>query len=143
MINLGSDQPVVLMDALRQGRRLVGKQAKIDFRPMHRADVPATWADISKAERLLGWRPQVTTAEGIRRLVVGTRQTRPGHAMWRPDKLANQVQRIFPGSSLADVDSQHPSSSVFTLEQGLLSMLAAPTWQGNRAGQRVDASGVG
>jgi UDP-glucuronate 4-epimerase len=69
VINLGSDQPVVLMDALRTVERLLGQSARIDFQPMHRADVPATWADISKAERLLGWRPQVTTDEGIRRLV--------------------------------------------------------------------------
>ena len=69
VINLGSDQPVVLMDALRTVERLLGQSARIDFQPMHRADVPATWADIGKAERLLGWRPQVTTDEGIRRLV--------------------------------------------------------------------------
>ena len=69
IINLGSDQPVVLMDALRTVERLLGQAAQLDFRPMHRADVPATWADISKAERLLGWRPQVTTQEGIARLV--------------------------------------------------------------------------
>ncbi len=69
VINLGSDQPVVLMDALHTVERLLGQAARIDFQPMHRADVPATWADISKAERLLGWRPQVTTDEGIRRLV--------------------------------------------------------------------------
>jgi nucleoside-diphosphate-sugar epimerase len=69
IINLGSDQPVVLMDALRTVERLLGQPARIDFRPMHRADVLATWADIGKAERLLGWRPQVATAEGIARLV--------------------------------------------------------------------------
>jgi nucleoside-diphosphate-sugar epimerase len=41
---------------------LLGKSAQNDFQPMHRAD-------IGKAERLLGWRPQVMTGEGIRRLV--------------------------------------------------------------------------
>lgn len=68
IINLGSDTPVVLMDALHTLERLVGKTAQYDFRPMHRADVPATWADIGKAERLLGWRPQVSTEAGIARL---------------------------------------------------------------------------
>jgi len=76
VINLGSDQPVVLMDALRTVEQLLGKSAQIDFRPMHRADAPATWADISNAERLLGWRPQVTTAEGIARLVEWYRANR-------------------------------------------------------------------
>ncbi len=69
IINLGSDQPVVLMDALRTVEQLVGKPAQINFQPMHRADVLATWADIGKAERLLGWRPQMNLANGIRALV--------------------------------------------------------------------------
>lgn len=69
VINLGSDTPAVLMDAIRLVERLVGKKAVIDFQPMHRADVTATWADISKAARLLGWRPQVMAEEGIGRLV--------------------------------------------------------------------------
>lgn len=76
VINLGSDQPVVLMDALRMIEQLLGKAALIDFQPMHRADVLATWADIGKAERLLGWRPQVTTQEGIEMLVSWYRQNR-------------------------------------------------------------------
>ena len=33
------------------------------------ADSKQTWADISKAGRLLGWKPQVGLREGITRLV--------------------------------------------------------------------------
>jgi nucleoside-diphosphate-sugar epimerase len=69
IINLGSDQPVVLMDTIRIVERLVGKSATIEYRPRHPADVLATWADITKAENLLGWRPQKTIEEGITRLV--------------------------------------------------------------------------
>jgi len=69
VINLGSDTPVVLMEALRTVERLVGKPAQIDLQPMHRADVTATWADISKAKRLLGWHPQVATQQGIHQLI--------------------------------------------------------------------------
>ena len=69
VINLGSDQPVVLMDVIHLVERLVGKSAHLEFRPRHLADMPATWADIGKAERLLGWRPQVGLEEGMRRLV--------------------------------------------------------------------------
>jgi UDP-glucuronate 4-epimerase len=68
IINLGSDRPVVLMDAMRLVEELVGKRAHIEYRPRHPADVLATWADIGKAERLLGWRPQVPFEEGIRKL---------------------------------------------------------------------------
>lgn len=42
---------------------------QLPYKPRHPADVYATWADISKAERLLGWRPQASCREGIARLV--------------------------------------------------------------------------
>jgi len=53
-----------------------GKKARIEMQPMHAADVMATWADIRKAERLLGWRPQVPLAEGVARLCAWYRENR-------------------------------------------------------------------
>jgi len=69
VLNLGSDQPVVLLNAIRLVEELVGKKANIEYKPRHPADVLATWADIGKAERVLGWRPQVVFVEGVERLV--------------------------------------------------------------------------
>jgi UDP-glucuronate 4-epimerase len=69
IINLGSDQPVALMEAIRLVEELVGKRAHIEYKPRHPADVLATWADIGKAERLLGWRPQTGFESGVLRLV--------------------------------------------------------------------------
>jgi len=69
VINLGSDRPVVLMDAIRLVEELVGKKARIEHKPRHPADVTATWADIGKAERLLGWRPRTGFEAGVSRLV--------------------------------------------------------------------------
>jgi len=77
VINLGSDQPVVLMDAIWLVEELVGKKAQMEFRPRHPADVLATWADIpsttlrtgGKAERLLGWRPRTGFESGASQLV--------------------------------------------------------------------------
>ena len=69
IINLGSDSPIVLIDTIRLIEELVGKKANLEHRPFHPADVRATWADIQKAERLLGWRPQVTFRQGIMELV--------------------------------------------------------------------------
>ena len=76
IINLGSDTPVVLMDAVRLVESLTGKKAQLKFLPMHSADVPATWADISKAESLLGWRPDTPFEEGIKNLVGWYRENR-------------------------------------------------------------------
>ena len=68
-VNLGSDSPVALNDALRMVEEALGKSAEAYCEPMHRADVRATWADISKARKLLGWRPQTPLREGIRKTV--------------------------------------------------------------------------
>lgn len=76
VINLGSDQPVVLMDLVRLVEELAGRQAILEFRPAHPADVPATWADIGRAEQLLGWRPRVPFRQGVERLVDWYRDNR-------------------------------------------------------------------
>jgi UDP-glucuronate 4-epimerase len=68
-INLGSDGPVKLIDVIRKIETLVGREAKIEYRPAHPADVPATWADIHQAEKLINWRPQTTIDEGLSRCV--------------------------------------------------------------------------
>ena len=69
IINLGSDEPVVLNDALARIETLVEKKACVRHEEMNPADVKATWANIEKAERLLGWRPRVRLADGLAHLV--------------------------------------------------------------------------
>lgn len=69
VINLGSDRPVRLLDAIGLVENLVGKKARLEYKPRHVADVLSTWADISKAERLLGWRPGTPFEEGLRKTV--------------------------------------------------------------------------
>jgi len=76
IINLGSDRPVALMDALRTVESLVGKRAHVEYRPRHPADVPATWADITKARTLLDWSPQTPLEEGVACLVAWYRENR-------------------------------------------------------------------
>ena len=69
IVNLGTDQPVVLLDAVRLIEELTGETASISYSPAHKADVQATWANIAKAESLLGWRPQTDFRTGLARLV--------------------------------------------------------------------------
>lgn len=76
IINLGSDRPVVLMEAIRLVERLVNRTAQLDFHPRHPADVLATWADISKAERLLHWRPRTPFESGVGKLIEWYRENR-------------------------------------------------------------------
>ncbi|MCZ7626334.1 MAG: nucleotide sugar epimerase [Candidatus Methylomirabilota bacterium] len=69
VINLGSDTPVVLIDAVRLVEELIGKKAEIVHSARHPADVQATWAEIGKANQLLGWQPQSTFRDGVGALV--------------------------------------------------------------------------
>ncbi len=70
IINLGGgNNPVSMQAVIGLIEKAVGKKAKIAGRPFHAADVKETWADITKAERLLGWSPQISLEEGLRRSV--------------------------------------------------------------------------
>lgn len=69
IINLGSDRPVSLRQVIALVEGFLGKAAKVTYHSRHPADVPATWADISKARRLLGWEPRTTLEDGLQRAV--------------------------------------------------------------------------
>jgi UDP-glucuronate 4-epimerase len=69
IVNLGSDEPLVLADAIRIVEECTGQSARIVSHPRHPADVLATWADINKARSLLGWCPQMNARTGIAHLV--------------------------------------------------------------------------
>eukprot|EP01040_Poterioochromonas_malhamensis_P015710 gene15710-17637_t len=69
VINLGNGRPYLLKDFIRLVEKCVGKQAKIEILPEQPGDVDRTCADISKAQRLLGYNPQVPFEEGISRTV--------------------------------------------------------------------------
>ena len=66
VINLGNDFPASLNSVIGALEQLLEKKAKIVQRPTDPTDVPATWADISRARSLLGWEPRVTLDEGLR-----------------------------------------------------------------------------
>jgi UDP-glucuronate 4-epimerase len=69
VINLGSDRPVMLRDAIRLVEEVVGRKANLVFEPSHPADAPATWAHTGKAERMIGWHSRVGFRDGIVELV--------------------------------------------------------------------------
>ncbi len=69
-INLGGGaNPVELRTLIGLIEAALGKKAEVNHGAVHAADVKATWADIAKAERLLGWKPQVSLEEGVRATV--------------------------------------------------------------------------
>src|SRR5258706_10526857 len=55
-INLGGHRPHRLAELITLIEKHLGKKTKIKRLPFHKADILATYADISEARRLLGWR---------------------------------------------------------------------------------------
>ena len=68
IVNLGSDSPTAVCDVLRMLEDSLGEKASVKTMPRHPADIQATWADIGKAKRLLGWMPQMELREGVEEL---------------------------------------------------------------------------
>jgi UDP-glucuronate 4-epimerase len=69
VVNLGGSRTVSLGELIALLERELGRRAVIDRQPPQPGDVPQTYADVSKARRLLGYDPQTPIEEGIRRFV--------------------------------------------------------------------------
>ncbi len=65
IINLGSENPIKLSDLISILEKLIGKKANIVSEPMPREDMVRTYADISKAKKLLNYEPKVKFDDGI------------------------------------------------------------------------------
>jgi UDP-glucuronate 4-epimerase len=65
IFNLGNSTPVSLNEFIETIEKIVGKKAQINQLPMQPGDVEITYADTSKAERLLGYKPETKIEEGL------------------------------------------------------------------------------
>jgi nucleoside-diphosphate-sugar epimerase len=84
-INLGSEKPIVVIDVISAIEEMTGRKAILQFRPTHPSDVPATWANIEKARKLLGWSPKVAFQDGIDSMVKWYRKNRKWASLIRTD----------------------------------------------------------
>ena len=64
-VNLGNPREMTILEFAEQIRALVGSEAQIKFEPLPEDDPKRRRPDISKAERLLGWRPEVPLEQGL------------------------------------------------------------------------------
>lgn len=67
--NLGNSSPVTLDHMVSTIARAVGREAVLDRQCDQPGDVPITYADISKAARMLAFAPKVPFEEGVGRFV--------------------------------------------------------------------------
>ena len=69
IINIGSSNPIALIDMIDTIAQVLGVEPKIKKLPMQAGDVNRTYADITKAKKLLGYEPTVTFKEGITKFI--------------------------------------------------------------------------
>jgi UDP-glucuronate 4-epimerase len=67
--NLGNSHPVDLNTMIRTIEGVLGRKATIQRFADQPGDVPITYADISKAQRLLSYNPQTSFEQGIREFI--------------------------------------------------------------------------
>ena len=65
IVNLGGSHTISLKGLIRLIERSAGRPARLKRLPDQDGDVPATYADIWKARRLLGFDPKVTIERGV------------------------------------------------------------------------------
>ena len=69
MFNLGESQTIQLKDLISAIENTLGKKAKINELPEQPGDMPLTYADISKARKLLGYNPTMKLSKGLPKFV--------------------------------------------------------------------------
>jgi UDP-glucuronate 4-epimerase len=67
--NLGESQTIQLNELISAIENALGKKAKINELPEQPGDMPLTYADISKARKLLGYDPTTKLSEGLPKFV--------------------------------------------------------------------------
>ena len=69
ILNLGNSSPVSLKEMINTIGQAIGVEPKIKQLPMQPGDVDRTFADISKAKKLIGYNPKTSFKEGIENFV--------------------------------------------------------------------------
>ena len=67
IFNLGRSEPVTMRDFVAVLEKLIGKPARWKDAPLPPTDLAVTFADTSKAHKMLGYSPHVSVEEGLAR----------------------------------------------------------------------------
>lgn len=80
IINLGENETTTLKQLIALLEKELGTKAKINLMPDQPGDVPATFADIQKAKRLLNYNPQTKMESGIKKFISWLKAQPIGHS---------------------------------------------------------------
>lgn len=76
IFNLGNNQPVTLNEFIAEVEAATGKKAIIQQEPMQPGDVEQTYADITKAKKMLGFEPKTSLKQGLKKFVEWYKEVR-------------------------------------------------------------------
>jgi UDP-glucuronate 4-epimerase len=68
-INLGHSEPIEIREVISLLEKALGRKANIERRPPVPEDMPITYANLAKAERILGYKPKMPFAAGVAQFV--------------------------------------------------------------------------
>ncbi len=66
VINVGSSNPVKLIDVIKLLSDIMSIEPRIVFKEVQKGDVRVTYADISKARKILSWSPKTSLRDGLK-----------------------------------------------------------------------------
>lgn len=69
ILNIGNSSPISLKEMINVIAKTLNVEPKINQLPMQPGDVERTYADISKAKKLIGYEPKTSFEEGIKKFV--------------------------------------------------------------------------
>lgn len=69
ILNIGNSRPIPLSRVISLIEKWLGKKAQIRYFPERSGDPRITFADISTAEKLIGYHPKVRIEDGIKRFI--------------------------------------------------------------------------
>ena len=69
IFNIGNSNPIKLMDYINEIEKAVGKKAIKEYLPMQPGDVKATFADTSKLENWINFKPNTSIKNGVSNFV--------------------------------------------------------------------------
>lgn len=78
IFNLGGSQTTALIELVHAIAAALGVEPRVEMLPEQPGDVPITYADVSKARRLLGYEPRVPIREGLARYAAWYRERQGG-----------------------------------------------------------------
>jgi nucleoside-diphosphate-sugar epimerase len=73
--NVGTGKSVNLLELLQTLNKLLGTEVSADHGPSRAGDVRHSRADVSRAQRELGYEPNVEFAQGLAKTLVWMRQS--------------------------------------------------------------------